>query len=224
MNDKKLIVFDWNGTLLSDTRASWLAGNVCLKFYGSKPITLQQYRETFTFPILHFYKLNGLNVDTVLAKKTEANEVFQADYERRAANARTRQGTRALLTWLKQNNHHAIILSNYVTRKIKEHTLRLKIDHYFNEILAHGCEGTTVIEHKHKLDRLKAYMNEHGYQPENITIIGDSTEEPEIAHILGITCIGITDGYITPLRLKKANPDHIVHNLQDVIDILKETS
>ena len=59
----KLVVFDWNGTILSDTLHSWKAGNTCLEFYNHPGISLKQYRETFTFPIMHFYKLNGDDVN-----------------------------------------------------------------------------------------------------------------------------------------------------------------
>lgn len=224
MNNKKLIVFDWNGTLLADTAASWEAGNLCLEFYGAPAITLQQYRDTFTFPILHFYKLNGLSVDMILEKKDGANTVFQEDYERRAANARTRKGARALLEWIMKNNMQAVILSNHITDKIRDHTQRLNIDHYFDDVLAYDCNGTTIVEHTHKQERMSQYLETHNYRPEDVIIIGDSTEEPEIAHILGLTSIGITDGYITPARLKKAEPDFIVHNLHDVINVLKQNA
>ena len=81
---------------MSDTRASVEAGNVCLEFYGAQPISLQKYRETFNFPIMHFYKLNGLSVDDVLAKKDAANEIFQKAYEDLAKHARTRAGAYSL--------------------------------------------------------------------------------------------------------------------------------
>ena len=64
-------------------------------------------------------------------------------------------------------------------------------------------------------------MIKRGYKPENTYLIGDSTEEPEIAHQLGLKCISITGGYFSTPRLKAAKPDFIVHNLKDVIEILE---
>ncbi len=217
----KLIVFDWNGTLLCDTRQSVEAGNVCLEFYGAQAISLKHYRDTFTFPILHFYKKNGLSVDEVLAKKDEANEVFQSAYERLAANARTRKGARALLNWVKDQKMPCIILSNYRTEKIKEHLARLKLEPYFDYVSAHECDGTTILHSTTKAERLKTYMDKHGYSPKDTIIIGDSTEEPEIARLLGLTSIGITDGYITEKRLREAKPDYVVHSLCKVKKILE---
>jgi phosphoglycolate phosphatase-like HAD superfamily hydrolase len=213
----KLIVFDWNGTLLSDTLPSLVAGNVCLEFYGAKPLTLAQYRATFTFPILHFYKLNGLSVDEILARKDEANTVFQAAYEDLAKNARTRKGARELLGWLtKSCGFTCIILSNYRTARIRTHLERLGIAHYFTDVLAFGCNGASIVETTHKTERLQTYMREQGFKPEDTVIIGDSTEEPDIARVLGLTSIGITDGYISRARLMEAAPDHIINHLGEI--------
>lgn len=219
---KKLAVFDWNGTLLADTVQSWKAGNVCLEFYGAPPITLEQYRETFTFPILHFYKKNGLEVDHVLAHKDAANTVFQTEYERLSMNARTRTGARALLKWLRARDVHCMILSNYRTEKIREHCTRLSIAHYFEAISAHDCDGSTILHSTTKNERLGAYMKAHGYTAENTVVIGDSTEEPDIARHLGLSSIGILDGYITPARLRAARPGHVIRSLPEIPAILHE--
>lgn len=218
---KKLVVFDWNGTLLSDTIPSWKAANICLEFYGRPPISLQQYRKTFHFPVIHFYRLNGCDVDDVLARKTEANIVFQSDYERRAANARTRRGARETLQWLKNNNVACTILSNYLTVKIAAHLERLGIAGYFDHVCANGDDGTGILQSTSKQERLAAFMAERGFRPEDTVIIGDSDEEPAIGRQLGVTSIGITDGYITRSRLIKAAPDHIIESLRDIPGILK---
>lgn len=217
---KPLIVFDWNGTLLADTRASWRAGNECLKFYGAEPISLARYRETFHFPILHFYHLNGVSADTVLARREEGNAVFQEAYEAMAATARTRTGARELLDWLQTKGFASIILSNYQTERIAEQCRRLRLLDYFETIDAHSCNGTTILQSTTKAERLGAYMECYDYCPEDTVIIGDSHEEPEIARLLGLTCIGITDGYISRKRLREAGPDYIVNRLDEIQQIL----
>ncbi len=216
----KLIVFDWNGTLLADTVPSWKASNICLEFFGRKAISLAHFRDTFTFPVIHFYTLNHISVDEMLARKDESNVVFQSAYERLAAKARLRKGARELLEYCKTQNYTCIILSNYVTDKITAHLKRLGIEDYFQFVSAHDCDGTTILQSTTKIQRLSDYMTKRGYKPQDTVIIGDSHEEPDIARHLGLTSIGITDGYISRTRLKKANPDHIVHHLKDVVSLV----
>lgn len=213
---KKLIVFDWNGTLLADTIPSWLASNVCLEFFGREAITLERFRETFHFPVIHFYTLNGVSVDELLARKDEGNAVFQSSYERLAAKARTRSGARELLAFLKEQEFDCIILSNYQTDKIKAHLKRLKIDPYFSYVSAHDCDGTTILQSTTKKERLSEFMVKRGYKPADTMIIGDSMEEPEIARALGLKSVGIFDGCISRERLRAAKPDHLVKHLRDV--------
>lgn len=219
-NTSPLIVFDWNGTILADTVASWKAGNECLKFYGAQPITLSHYRKTFHFPVLHFYHLNGLDTDTVLAKKDEANVIFQTAYERLARHARTRHGAKPLLSQLSKCGATSMILSNYRTERIEAQTKRLGIREYFTHIDAYHCSGTSVLHSTTKAERLKAYMDAHGHSPESTYIIGDSHEEPEVARLLGLTSIGITDGYISTSRLRAAQPDYIITHLMEVMPII----
>lgn len=220
MTQRKLAIFDWNGTLIADTKPAWVASNKCLEFYGRPAITLQQQRETFDFPIIHYYKRNGCSIDRVLETKEEANAIFQNAYDALAAGVRTRRGARELLEWLRTSNVDCMILSNYLTRKIEPHLDRLKIRHYFGHISANTCDGTSILSATSKQERLSEFIVKRGYHPAHAFIIGDSREEPEIGRHLGITSIGITGGCITEARLRAAKPDHIVHALDATIPIL----
>jgi phosphoglycolate phosphatase-like HAD superfamily hydrolase len=220
MKKSKLIVFDWNGTILADTIPCWKASNACLEFYGVPPIDLKRYRETCHFPVIHFYKLNGACVDRVLQHKDEANKIFYTHYTRLAAANRTRAGVRELLTWLEAQKFDRTILSNYITEEIEKQLKRLKLERYFSHVCGNG-HGNTVLQHTTKTQRLSEFMLKRGYYPENTYLIGDSTEEPEIAHKLGLKCISITGGYFSTKRLRAAKPHFLVHSMQDVIEILQ---
>lgn len=202
--------------MLADTIPSWRASNVCLEFFGREAITLARFRETFHFPVIHFYTQNGVSVDELLARKDEGNAVFQTSYEKMAAKCRTRSGARELLEFLKARDFDCIILSNYQTDKIRAHLKRLKIEHYFSFVSAHDCDGTTILQSTTKKERLSEFMVKRGYRPADTVIIGDSMEEPEIARALGLKSIGIYDGCISRERLREAGPDHLVRHLRDV--------
>lgn len=215
----KLFVFDWNGTILADTIPSWKAGNEALKFYGAQPISLRTHRETFCFPIIPFYEKHGVSEKEVLARRDEGNQVFQDAYAALSKNCRTRHGARKLLKHLNDAGHECIILSNFVTEKIRMHLRRLNIEEYFSYVSAHDCDGTTILQSTTKVLRLRDYMDSSHHKAADTIIIGDTMEEPEIARELGITSIGLTDGYISRKRLMNANPDFIIHNLEKLIEI-----
>lgn len=220
MTSEKLAIFDWNGTLIADTHMAWVASNACLKFYGVEPISLQRQRETFDFPIIHYYTRNGCSVDAVLATKTQANEIFQNAYDDLAAHARTRRGAKTLLSWLHKQGFTCIILSNYLVPKIENHLERLNIRHYFSTISANTCDGTSILNATSKKERLADFLHKRNYHPANAFIIGDSMEEPDIGRHMGIMSIGITGGCITKHRLVKARPDYLINSLTETIPIL----
>lgn len=193
---------------------------MCLEFYGGQAISMKTHRDTFCFPIIPFYEKHGVSEETVLERRDEGNAVFQDTYEQLAAKARTRHGARKLLEYLNEQDAECIILSNYITERIDRHLKRLKIEHYFSYVSAHDCDGTTILQSTTKVLRLRDYMATSGHAPEDTIIIGDTMEEPEIARALGITSIGITDGYISRARLREAAPDHIVQRLDEIISIL----
>ncbi len=223
MTDRKLAIFDWNGTILADTRMAWVASNECLKFYGAQPISYKQQLDTFDFPIIHYYKRNGVNIDKVLETKDEANEIFQTSYNALAKNARTRRGARKLLDWLRDNEVDCIILSNYLVEKIEAQLERLNIREYFGYISANTCDGTSILNSTSKLERISDFMIKRGYKPANAFIIGDSKEEPEIGRHMGILSVGITGGCISDKRLRAAKPDHLITALPETIDVLKKS-
>ncbi|MCK6418580.1 MAG: HAD family hydrolase [Alphaproteobacteria bacterium] len=221
MMNHKLLVFDWNGTILADTVPAWAASNILLEFHGAQPISLQKFRATFHFPVIHFYKLNGCDVDDVLARREESNALFQTTYERMSARCRTRRGVRELLAWLRAQGVSCIVLSNYRTDKIKTTLARLGLEDYFHHISAHDCDGSSILTATSKLERLSAFMDAQGFSPQNTVIIGDSHEEPEIARHLGVTSISITGGVLSAARLRKAQPDYLIHAMQQVRKILE---
>jgi phosphoglycolate phosphatase len=216
----KLVVFDWNGTILADTIASWKASNDCLEYYGAKPISMARFRETVDFPVLHFYKRNGCSVERVLGDKGGANHHFQTQYRMYSKSARTRKGTRDLLEWLRGKGIDRTILSNYLTPRIVEDLRRLKLDPYFSHVCGNTDDGSKVLEHATKQKRLADFLADRGYHAKDVVIVGDSTEEPEIAHRMGLKSISITGGYFSTSRLHATNPTAIVNRLDQIIDLL----
>lgn len=59
------VVFDWNGTLIDDLDLAVFAVNRCAEQLGVAPITAEQYRAEFDFPIAGFYAAIGFDLDRV---------------------------------------------------------------------------------------------------------------------------------------------------------------
>jgi phosphoglycolate phosphatase len=216
----KLVVFDWNGTLFSDTTAALVGVNARLKYLGHDPITMKHYKEIFEIPATKTYEKLGLDSDKTELEAKAHSEAFHTAYEKRAVNVRTRSGTRELLQYLNNSNIQSIILSNHTKQGIDFQLKRLKLSMYFEDVLAN--QDIWSSNFKGKNDRLVDYLKDANLKPKEILIIGDSAEEVIIGKSLGLHTVAITGGFVSTKRLKESNPDVLIHNLRDLIDVVKE--
>lgn len=217
----RLVAFDWNGTILSDTIACMVADDAALVCLGYKPIGLKKFQETFEIPLLKFYEKVGVDTNVPKDKYKESETIFHKVYEERAAKSRTRAGVRDLLEWLKEHKVKCIIFSNHLPESIQRHLKRLKIAHYFETIIANTHEHEVLFK-RAKGEKLKAYLSEKGVNPKQVLIVGDTTEEIEIARELGGISVALTDGYNSTPRLKAAKPDYLLRDLRQIEGIINK--
>ena len=58
----KNIVWDWNGTLLNDLETGVDTLNDMLQRRQLLPLTIEEYKEHFEFPVIRFYEKVGFNM------------------------------------------------------------------------------------------------------------------------------------------------------------------
>ena len=56
------LLWDWNGTLLDDTQAAVGALGAILRRRGLASVSMEEYRETFSFPSRNYYGRVGLDL------------------------------------------------------------------------------------------------------------------------------------------------------------------
>jgi phosphoglycolate phosphatase-like HAD superfamily hydrolase len=215
----KLVVFDWNGTLIADTEACFEADNQVLEFFGGKKVDLKTYRSTIIIPAINFYSLHGCSRTELENNYEKLGEVFDKAYERRALRCRTRRGMKEVLHWLNSNSIKKIILSNHTVSGIKSQLVRLKIEKYFDEVVA-NTDISSAMKVQSKREKLVKYLSHNKIKSSETIIIGDSPEEVEIGKSLQIKSCVITDGYYSTARLKSAGPDNLISNLIELKNII----
>jgi len=215
----KLVVFDWNGTILSDSKTCVDADNHVFKLFNLKPLTLKRFRETFDIPLDKYYAANGLNEKMFWENLTLVQDTFHKQYNILAKKCRTRAGAKKLLKWLSGKKIESVILSNHVIEDIESHLSRLKLKKFFKTILANKQHYTVCI--KSKQEMLQSFLQKNRIKRSETIIIGDAPEEIEIARKLGLkAAISLSDGFYSKKRLKALKPDYLIDNLNQAIPIL----
>lgn len=222
MNEhKKLAVFDWNGTLFDDMKATHIATNASLNFFDIPEITLEREQELFTFPLIHFYEKIGVSTDHYLKYAVEVGDLFHSVYNMNKGNCHLAEGAIELLKWLTKNNVTCKILSNHNQETLNNDVAHFEIDHYF-ETISGNTNPATIITGMNKFERLEAFIQENGYSTKNTFIIGDSHEEPELARKMDILGISITGGLLSPARIEKYKKDYVIDSLWEVPALLSK--
>lgn len=210
----KLVVYDWNGTLLADLAAIVEGINKELEIFGASTISPVQYRRLYEVPINNFFKKLGVSDETIRRKSHEAVQAFHAYYEPRVAKARTRSGTREVLGKLHSLGITQILLSNHVVEAIYLQLQRLHLNEYIEAVLANDKPGDSHV--KGKKDRLVEYLKESHVSADEAMIVGDTVEETKIGKELGMVTVAISGGYKSIDRLKREKPDHLIHKVSDL--------
>ena len=217
----KLAVFDWNGTLLSDTRACLDADNQGIKFFGGTLVNLKQYRETIIIPSAIFYVKHGCNEKKIKKNIKKLGEVFHKYYEKRVAKCRGRKGAKIILEWLTKNSVKSIIISNHTVKGIEFQLQRLGMKKYILDILANSSQNASF-KRRNKLEKLRKYIDAHNYKKNEIIIVGDSPEEVEIGRALGIKSVAIEYGHYSTARLRASKPYFLISNLGELKNKIKD--
>ena len=216
-----LAIFDWNGTLMDDTHANLAGANATFRAAGVPEVTLERYRDTMDFPVIHTYTRNGISTDDYLANFSKYGEAFLSTYKEVAKSASLRRGAIDLLDWLLDQGVTTMVLSNYVQHELEAQMAAHHVHHKFKHI----CGNTAFNEQEHtrttKLGRLQKVMDENGYKAKDAFIIGDSLEEPEIAHHLDMMAVSVTWGCFAPERLMKSTTNFVIDELAELKEILQ---
>jgi phosphoglycolate phosphatase-like HAD superfamily hydrolase len=203
------VFFDWNGTLLADSRACLAATNETLTRLRKPNVTMKTYREHAIVPLINMYKGFGCTdaemTDDIITE-------WMAVYKKHAAKAQLRKGARDALHSLNKLSCDKLIFSNYVVDEIAAAMRRLGISASFDAILANTSNHTPM--KKSKIGHIETYLAKRpGLRG---LIVGDTVEEVRIARETGLVAVSITSGVCSSERLRAARPDYVIRSLAEL--------
>jgi phosphoglycolate phosphatase len=218
----KHIIFDWNSTLLDDIGALHGCTNRLLESEGHPPVTLEFFQAHYDIPFQRLYQNLGLSEAQIKRLIDANNSAFHEHYEPMAHAAPLRDGAMDILNHAKQGGIESYILSNHVIDPIRTQLRRLKIEHFFTDVLAYADRAAQRHRHMSKGDKLKHMRVAEGLEPDPMIVVGDSVEEIEIAREQNLISVAITGGCVSEERLRATKPDYIIHSLHELKPIMQE--
>lgn len=191
----KVVFWDWNGTLVNDAPVLCEVFNTLVAARGYSPVTLEQYRELYRHPVREMYERIGFDFEKhpfdVVARE------WHDLYRQRASSVRLHEDSVQALEALRLRGSRQAILSALPHTVLVESVANHGVEHYFDKVtgIAHDRGDSKV----HEGRELAGLMGVSGH---DITIVGDSSHDAEVARELSARCILVARGGESRSRLE----------------------
>jgi phosphoglycolate phosphatase len=194
----KHIIWDWNGTLLDDVGLCVDIINGVLSKRNLEALTLNYYRDIFTFPIINYYKKAGFDFNQYTFE--EVGQEWKSEYERRRNECQLHESAMEILVLLQRNKIEQSILSAYPHKTLIEIISRFKLNDFFKYII-----GLDNIYATSKVELGKKLMKNISKGEEKVLLIGDTEHDYEVSKEIGADCVLISDGHQSKEKLIECN-------------------
>lgn len=211
--DIKLVIWDWNGTLLNDVDYSVEIINQVLLKHNLIKIDLELYRKIFTFPVKKYYE--NLGFDFSKNSFEEIGMEFIDQYNKNVGNCQLQDGAIEILSKIKNSSIKQVVIS------AREHTSLLKdihqfeISNYFNTI-----SGISDNYASSKLHLFQEIIEIFGFENNEIVLIGDTIHDYEISQTLKIKFIYYSKGHQDQSHFVGKNNIIEIKELKEILDII----
>jgi phosphoglycolate phosphatase len=194
----KHIIWDWNGTLFEDVTLCCSIMQNILTRRNMGTISIDKYREVFTFPVKEYYRRVGHDVGD--ENWEILSHEFMDEYEARKFECGLFKEAIITLDHIKSLGISQSVLSAY-----SQHTLEEMIDHFGLSKFFMRLIGLDNIYAASKLDNGIKWMNELGLAKGEVLLIGDTVHDCEVAHEIGADSLLVAEGYQGRTSLETCN-------------------
>lgn len=210
-NTPKLIIWDWNGTILDDTQATYAIANTMLTERGIKPLAdLDVYRSVFGFPIKAYYEKIGYDFEKE-SYESVADE-FILLYAEAFKMLSLMPGALETLDALKKTGLRQVLLSATKQSQLTEQVARFpKLSPFFTDIL--GIQDHYAFTKAHLASD---FISSCGLSPVQTLFIGDTDHDCEVASAVGAPCLLIAKGHQSRERLAATSAAGVLGDISEV--------
>ncbi len=207
----KVIIFDFDGTIADSLETLVNISNRLAVQFGYKQTSLAELAQIQNLTSREIIKQSGISIFKVpfLVKKVKA----ELSLEIKTLNLFPAMG--ATLIELHQLGHKLVIISS----NSKSNILAFLEHNNLAEIFYYIYSGSTIFG-KDKV--INKFIRQENIDIKDVIYVGDETRDIESAKKSQIIAIAVSWGFNTKEVLMKQNPDYVIEQPSELIDILKK--
>ncbi|HRU38459.1 MAG TPA: HAD-IIIA family hydrolase, partial [Candidatus Goldiibacteriota bacterium] len=212
----KLVVFDFDGTLVDTAPGIHATANAMAKLYGEHPVSMAKVTAEVGTGLDNFVtgifpaQVRELGVDSVI-------RTYRRIYdEKYCVGLRLFPGVKRALSGLKRRGITLAIVSNKLKRYVADINRRLGIEKYFSAVLGSDC----VKRKKPDPYPVNLLMKKYGADRRETLLVGDSKYDMEAGYRAGVAKFFLTYGYAVRKEAEKWKPDFVSGSFADVLKVV----
>lgn len=190
----KHMIWDWNGTLFNDVKLCADIMNNLMKRNNLGSISVDEYREVFTFPVKKYYELLGHDIGEENWEKI--SHEFIDEYEERKFEQTLYPDSQFILGEIDKMGISQSVLSAYSQHSLEKLIQHFGLTKYFIRLV-----GLDNIYAESKLENGIEWMKELGYSKGKVLLVGDTIHDCEVANEIGADPVLLSIGHQSKEKL-----------------------
>jgi phosphoglycolate phosphatase len=211
----RLVVFDWDGTLMDSTGAIVRAAAGAIEELGWPPLAPERIREIIGLGLRESWdRLFPGGPDESFGTFVEAyrSRFFAAEQQ----TSRLYPGTRGLLGELSERGHLLAVATGKSRRGLDRDFERTGLGHRF----AASCTADEARSKPHP-EMLLSLIDRTGCTPRQVLMVGDTEFDLEMARRAGVDAVGVVWGAHPAERLRACEPIACLEDLRELAGWLR---
>lgn len=205
----KVIIFDFDGTLADSLDTLVRISNRLAQEFGYLPATPEELPKVRDLSSREIVKQSGISFFKLPFLLKRIREDLQSEIQ----YLNPIEGIKEALVQLKKEGHCLGILTSNSKENVKTFLSNHKMQHIFSFV-----ESETSIFGKDK--SIKKLIKRNDFNPEDLIYVGDETRDIEASRKINVKVIAVTWGFNSGAVLAKHNPDFLIHEPRELIDVL----
>lgn len=206
---RKMILFDWDGTLVKNIPIVFASALEVLRTY-KKPtnVTMREYISELNNSngsYIEFYRARG-----VTASREEINRIFFAHYAKSESLVNLENNVFQILSLL-QDEHITGLITAQNEFAVRPLIKRFGIENLFCLLYFHIIDKSSVIS------RL---LFEQEIHPQNCLYVGDTPSDIRHAKKAGVRSVAFLNGHVPYDLLMVEKPHHQIRDIIELLDII----
>lgn len=204
---KKLVLFDFNGTIIDDNDSCWKAIEGIFYHYKKEPPTVEEYYQVYKTHWKEVFAWKG-----IVGTPEDFNKIYSAILEPLYQHVEPFPNVRETLTALKERGHILGIISHGIKERNAPALERHGLSSFFDpRFVQYGNKG--------KRDAIEAFSQIACINKEYCYYVGDAPSDVTASNSAGVQSVAFLPGFVPEYLMHAKNPTHTIRTMGELLAI-----